>query len=320
MANDGQEATNFGKPFRLRFSLLALLIFITLVCFLLAWLVQQKRVVATALFEVGSTQDGILSDEPAKRPNDQEFDILKKTQLAKLKSNFVLTAALRNPGIASLPILRAQKDPVDWLQDRLEVDFPENAEILAIRLHGTEEQAEDLIRIVDAVAAAYQREVIFELRQRRLGTRDMLARNLEDLNHEIKHKLDQYLDIARESGGVESGSGQVLQELDLKRLDRIETELMRLEGEQVEAQTGSQADKLKSLEARIEQLHKRQEELQKTIVSRSEKSVDLTTRHQELERQQRIADEMAVKLERLDIEANSPDRIRQVQPAVISAE
>ena len=96
---------------------------------------------------------------------------------------------------------------------------------------------------------------------------------------------------------------------------------MRLEGEQVDAKTSenvrqAQADSSE----RIEQLRKRQEELQKVIVSRGEKSADLTIRDQELEQLEQIADGMTMKLERLDIEASSPDRIRQVQKAVISPE
>ena len=60
-------------------------------------------------------------------------------------------------------------DPIAWLQDRLDVEFPENAEILAIKLHGTEEQAPELVAIVDAVANAYQREVVADMRQRKLS-------------------------------------------------------------------------------------------------------------------------------------------------------
>ena len=57
---------------------------------------------------------------------------------------------------------------------------------------------------------------------------------LTNLNQEIKGKLEMFFDIARQSGHA-VGNGQVLQDIYLKRLDRTETELMRLESEQVEA-------------------------------------------------------------------------------------
>ena len=68
---------------------------------------------------------------------------------------------------------------------------------------------------------------------------------------------------------------------------------------------------------RIEQLLKRENELMRTIQKRSEKSVDLSTRKSELDQLQRIANDLSLKLETMDIDSQSPSRIRQVQPAVI---
>jgi hypothetical protein len=305
------------RKLRLRFSLLALLIFVTLICFGLAWLVQPTLVEATALFHVDRVKPTLLGDETRQSRDEQNFEIVKKTQIALLKSYFVLNAALRSPGVSGMPILRSQMDPVEWLQEHLEVEFPENAEILAIRLRGPEAQAQDLAQIVDAVAKAYRDEVIYAGKQRRLASRDLLARSLESLNKEIARKFEQYLDIAREADRLEGGSGKVLQELDIKRLDRVETEIMRLENEQFQAETKGGSENAEPIAKRIEQLRERQAELEQKITSRAERSVELTTRQRELDQLQRIADEMSIKLEKMDIEANAPERIRQIQPAVV---
>jgi len=133
------------------------------------------------------------------------FETLKKMQLALLSSNFVLTAALRDPSIASLSALSGlKKEPVEWLQENLAVDFPQNGEILRISLSG-DALKEELEMIVDAVAKAYMKEVVNERRQRRLATRDLLARNLENLNTEIKRKFEDFLDVARLSGHPQAG-------------------------------------------------------------------------------------------------------------------
>jgi myosin heavy subunit len=124
------------------------------------------------------------------------------------------------------------------------------------------------------------------------------------------------LDIAKESGRPESGVGKVQQELDIRRLERIEKDLLRLEEEQLKSQRGDTAA-LAALETRIAQLRGRQTELEKLISMRGEESVELSMRKQELERLQRIADDMAVQLEAMDIEAQSPPRIEKVQNAVI---
>ena len=145
---------------RLRFSILALLIFVTLVSLVLTWFVQPRKVVATALFQVDSAapHGSFKTDERAESGRD--FAVLKQTQLALLKCNYLLTAAIRNPGVGSLPILATAKDPVGSLQSHLDVSFPENAEIISIQLRGTEAQSQDLVLIVDSIAKAYKDEVI----------------------------------------------------------------------------------------------------------------------------------------------------------------
>jgi hypothetical protein len=299
------------RRFRLRFSLLALLLLVTAVCILLGWYVQPEYATATALFEVSGAGEGVFRD-PSAPFDDKGFEILKKTQLAKLKSNYVLTAAVRSPGIAGLAIFRGKPDVVDWLSENLELSFPQDGEILEISLNGLADQKDDLVMAVDAVAKAYKAEVIYAERQRRLATRDLLARSFENLSDQIKQRLEEYNAIARESGRIESGSGQVLQQLDIKRLDRVEEELMRLVSE-----SASDSTKAKAYEQRIVHLEEQRGELEKRLTARAENSADLQSRRNELERLQKAADELAMKLEMLDIEASAPDPIRQVQQAVI---
>jgi hypothetical protein len=317
---DGEEyeVRSTGSRWRFRFSLLALFVFITLICLSLAWLVKPRRFVAKALFEVSSTTSDYLGGIVDEKFNEQQFEIFKKTQLAKLKSNYVLTAALRSPSVGALPIFQGRSDPVDWLMETLDVSFPENGEVLSISLHGTESQTPDLIMVVDAVAKAYRDEVIAAERQRRATNRDLVDRNLDNLNSDIKRKMDEYLAITEESGRAEGG-GEVLQQLDTKRLDRVDDEIIRLESDLAANPTGDEA-KRKSIAQRISQLRDRQAELEKRITTRAEKSTDLETRRRELEQLQRIADEMSLKLEQLDAEATAPDRIRQIQAAVASPE
>jgi hypothetical protein len=313
---------DFGAPparprIRIRFSLLALLIFITLACLLLAYLAQPRRVVATALFQVDSSAPLSLDSNQPRALGERELEILKKTQLALLKSNYVLTAAIRPPGIASLPVLQVQRDPVAWLQDNLKVEFPRDGEILSISLSGTEGHQQDLVRIVDAVAKAYQEEVIEKERQRRLNNRDLLARNFENLSADTKRKMDEFLDIAREAGKLDDGSAQVRQQIEMKRLDRIEDELIRLESEQ--AGNGDSASaKSKSMDERIKQLGEQRSELEKSLAQRAEKSTDLDVRRRELDQLQRISDEMSMRLQRLDLEASAPSQIQSIQPAVVA--
>ena len=247
---------------------------------------------------------------------------MRNTQLALLKSNFVLQSAVRDPAIAALTIFGTQ-DPVEWLLEHLEVEFPQQSEILAIRLRGTEPQANDLRMIVDAVAKAYVNEVVYTGRQGRLASRDTLVRSLGKLNEVISRKLQDCLAIEQELGIVDGPGGEALLQLDMKRLDRIEEELLRLENEQLKLETGGGDGNAKFFDERIAQLRDRQSALEKRITARSMPSVETTIRRRELEQLQPIANEMSTKLAKMDIAAESPEsseRIQKLQPAMVAIE
>ena len=141
----------------------------------------------------------VAANQP-RQSGTQDYEILKKTQLALLKSKFLLTSALRDPRVSKSPVFAGVADKEEWLQDHLEVKYPQNGEILAIELRGPASQANDIRMIVDAVAGAYKKEVLGKEQARRLSSRDMLERSLQNLNAEIKRKSEDYLDIAKGMG------------------------------------------------------------------------------------------------------------------------
>lgn len=170
--------------------------------------------VAEALFQVGAVQP-VLLDNGTSRFNAREYEIFQKSQVALLKSWFVLNAALRDPGIATLPILAGKDDPVAWLTDHLEVEFVDGSEVFAIRLRGADSQAEDLKRLVDAVAKAYEKEVVYNDKQRRLVTRDALSKTAAGLREELVKKMADIEQLKKDLG--ENGADNP--ELKLKQLD-----------------------------------------------------------------------------------------------------
>jgi capsular exopolysaccharide synthesis family protein len=143
------------------------------------WFMFPESSSAVALFRVSSEEPNLVFRGVANET--RQFDILQKTQLALLKSHFVLQAAVRDPSIANLGALAGEDDPIQWLSQRVSVNFPQESEILSISLSG-DEHSEDLRLIVDAVANAYQEQVIFADRNRKLSTRDVLRKSLAKLN------------------------------------------------------------------------------------------------------------------------------------------
>jgi hypothetical protein len=306
-SHGGRVTSNLGRIL----TFIAIGFTLVLVGIFIARAMDSRGDTATALFQVSNEPDNILA---ASRLTNQEFEILKKTQLALLKSNYVLTAAIRPPSVGSLSILAGKADPVEWLKDNLKVEFPENGEVLSISLAG-EDLSEDLVQLVDAVAKAYKDEVVNDVRQHRLATRDLVARNLEKLNKDIRRKLEEYLDIAKETGKFISGDGQLLQQIAAKQLDRIEDEIIRLESALATDTSIDDGGKRDAVTKRVKELTERKVSVISEITFAAARNADLEFRDQEVKQLQEIAHDLSIKLQALEIAASTPDNIRQLQQA-----
>jgi hypothetical protein len=87
-----------------------------------------------------------------------DYRAFRNTQAVLLTSRTVAAAALRQPGVADLALVKAQKDPVAWLLERLDADFPRDAEVLRLRLRVDDPAA--AAALLNAVADAYLEEVV----------------------------------------------------------------------------------------------------------------------------------------------------------------
>jgi capsular exopolysaccharide synthesis family protein len=215
----GMDANTFLHALRRRWILaLGMGLVVAAITAIALWFTFPESSSATAFFEVRIKQDSIVHD--AVQQSTQDFEILKKTQLAMLKTKFLLTSALRNPGIASLSILAGERDKEEWLQENLAVEFPQNGELLSISITGT--PAEDLEALVNAVADAYKSEVLGQETDRKLKIHDMVERSLQNLQSEIKRKSEDYIDIAK--GMNRATDGQRDPETDLLIRDIADTQ------------------------------------------------------------------------------------------------
>jgi hypothetical protein len=136
---------------RLRFSVLTLFIFMTLVCVLLFWLTRPRPVDAVALLTVRSQSNYLTSTGSGAL----DFEIIERTQLAYLKSVAVLQAALNDSQVAKLPLVKDQADPVAWLQRELQAEFLQNSEILSVRLAVPSNRGPQARIVLAAVVNAY---------------------------------------------------------------------------------------------------------------------------------------------------------------------
>ncbi|RLT17638.1 MAG: hypothetical protein DWI27_06195, partial [Planctomycetota bacterium] len=138
-----------------------------------AWLRVRDK---SGMFGVGGGRD------------NAEYEAYRKTQVQLIKSPFVLTSALRRPGISSLSTLNAEDDPVGYLMRNIQVSAPMESEVVQVRMRG--EDAKEVTQIVNAVASAYLTDVVNKEKSERLNRRDMLERKYKENMAEVRSSLD----------------------------------------------------------------------------------------------------------------------------------
>jgi Mrp family chromosome partitioning ATPase/capsular polysaccharide biosynthesis protein len=125
----------------------------------LAWTLLPSKYESYALIQVASAPPTI-ADQGDPNRNRTAFGTYVKTTAQLLKSDFVLSRALGDERyrIAQLPTLKDQKDPIKFLDEKLQIGYSEGSELVRISLEG--DRPEDLAKIVNAVKDAYFKEVI----------------------------------------------------------------------------------------------------------------------------------------------------------------
>ncbi len=232
----GMDANSFANSLRRRW-LLAICMgsVAALTAAGILWFVFPETSQATALFNMSSKETTLLGD--ARVSQSKEFEILQRTQLAYLKSYFVIQAALRGPGMEALGILAGEPDKVQWLIDEIVPSFQGNSEILSITLSGDTQDSEDLRKLVDAVSDAYLKEVVFEEDQRRLVVRDALSRSYARMSSEIHDKLEAQNLLAEELGQADARQRDPESELLMRELGEAAKSKSAMESELAAVQT-----------------------------------------------------------------------------------
>ena len=134
--------------------------------------------------------------------DNAEFEAFRKTQVQLVKSPFVLTSALRRPGITGLSLFAGEDDPVGYLMKYLTVAAPMESEVIQVRLRG--ENAKEVTQIVNAVTQAYLTDIVNKEKSERLQRRDTLERKYKENMTEVRTNLDTYHNLAKSLGTVDS--------------------------------------------------------------------------------------------------------------------
>jgi hypothetical protein len=141
-------------------------------------------------------------------------------------------------------------------------------------------------------------EASSERQMRYLLTRDLLARHLQTVNIDIKRKLDEYLDIERESPAPKSYDS----EFQRFNTTQLVHEISRVE-QAVAIEKDRQVENDNSELMPIQKLREQQNKMLTELKSRITGGGGLASRHRDLQQLQQVAHDMAVNFENLDAEA-----------------
>jgi len=173
-----------------------------------AWLRVRDK---SGMFGVGGGRDSA------------EYEAYRKTQVQLIKSPFVLTSALRRPGISSLATLSDEDDPVGYLVRYVQVTAPMESEVVQVRMRG--ENAKEVTQIVNAVTQAYLTDVVNKEKSERLQRRDTLERKYKENMAEVRANLDTYHNLAKSLGTADSAEVTTQRSLLLDHLSTLRAQL-----------------------------------------------------------------------------------------------
>jgi capsular exopolysaccharide synthesis family protein len=158
-----------------------------------------------------------------------DYPTFQRTQLALIRSQLVLNAALRR--IGGMPVVREQVDPIVWLERKIQAGF--DGEILRIAVSDTE--PEGLAEIVNAVKDAYLSEVVDK---EKLGRRERFE-DLEKIFSDYQAKLEKQREtlhsLGQNIGTTDEKLAQITHEMTLERRHMAQRELFALQSRLREA-------------------------------------------------------------------------------------
>jgi capsular exopolysaccharide synthesis family protein len=196
-----------------------------------AWVTVPEQHTAQTLLRVEATQPKLLFGSSEGINNFLNY---QKAQAALVKSRLVLNAALRQPQVAELGLVRAQGNPVEWLEKHLQADYKLAPEILRISLSG--QQPQELKALVNGVRSAYLQEIVDKERNENQARLERLKKLQAEYDQGLRDKRRSFRELAQAVGAQHSQTLAHKHQLAVERLAAVQKDL-----------TGVQSDLRKTL-------------------------------------------------------------------------
>jgi capsular exopolysaccharide synthesis family protein len=196
-----------------------------------AWFLLAPKYTAFALIHVDSKQPWTVFPTPESR---NDFVTYLRTQATRIKTRYVLQAALNTDEVKKLDLFGREANPVLWLEEAIKVDFKEGSEFITISMSGTD--PEELITLVNAVARAYLKEIVSVENKKR----DELLHKTEALYYSNREKLrksrDELVRLAKQFGTSDSKTLTQMQLLTMTTFGKLKDQYLQAKYELMKAQ------------------------------------------------------------------------------------
>jgi len=188
--------------------------------------VPAAKYTATARLQVAAVPPMFMYKT---RETTTDYAMFRQTQLALLKSQQVIDAALRSSDVAELKGVETKDDPGEWLREQLSVSFASGSEVLEIALSGDDPKT--VAALVNAITGAYLDEVVnvdHLDRQRRFeGLKEIWKKYESDL----RQKREQLRKIAEAIGSDDKKALTLQKQYEVDRQDLVRRNLIEVHGE-----------------------------------------------------------------------------------------
>jgi polysaccharide biosynthesis transport protein len=204
-----------------------------------AWVLLDPPHTASAMLNVSPDQSRLAfetADATRNGGGASGFKIFKNTQRQIVSSPMVLSAALADPKVRDLPVVREQEDSLQWLREELKTVYPDDAGILRVSLATRDALASKTI--VDAVVNAYLSETVLTERNERLARLDNLEKAYAESESKVRSKQAELKQLSDTLGTGDTQSLSLAQQTALQQYGILQSQLsaksydlLRAEGE-----------------------------------------------------------------------------------------
>ena len=201
------------------------------------WFLLVPQYTASAYLRISSDDRPLMFETAdAAANNAASFKLYKNSQAQWMQTPYVLNAALRESGVTDLTEIRTTPDPVNWLQEHLQVDFPADGEIMQVTIETPSPDA--CVVLVNAVVKAYMDEVVLNEKNARQLRLENLQSVYKDSESKLRNKRAGLKTLAEALGTSDAESLTVAQQSVLQqfghmqeKLSTIQFQLMQAEGD-----------------------------------------------------------------------------------------